>query len=54
VSVIINDFEIVADAPAERPKGGDPSPAPAPSGTPQDVRDVIQRLAERMARLRAH
>ena len=60
MAVIINDFEIVVEPPAEAAAAAEAAPAPAPSTplTPQDLRDVFQqqveRQVERQARLRAH
>ena len=59
MSVIINDFEVVVEPPAEseaaersraQPEG---APAAPPIG-PRDVRDMLRRQARREARVRAH
>jgi hypothetical protein len=56
MAVIINEFEVVVDSPEEQP-AQETAPAeqgPAPSLTPQDIRDVLRHQMERRARLRAH
>ncbi len=56
MSVIINDFEVVAETPPEAPAGESaPVESPAPAGlTPLDIRDILRRQAERMARVQAY
>lgn len=55
MSVIINDFEIVPDAPAVPPPGNRTlAAAPPPAITPQEILDIARHFTERMARLRAH
>lgn len=55
MSVVINDFEVVAEPPPDSgnaPAEGAPAASPGP--TPQDIRDIVRQQAERMARVRAH
>lgn len=58
MSVIINDFEVVVEPPAE--SAGSQAPAeqeeapPQPPMGPRDVRDIVRRQAMREARVRAH
>jgi hypothetical protein len=57
MSVIINDFELVPETPPETPPGeaAAPEPAgPAPSLTPLDIRDILRRQADRLARVQAY
>jgi hypothetical protein len=54
--VVINEFEVVAEAPPVAPPGGAPHEPPAPgpvSWTTYDVEQIVRRQAERAARLRA-
>ncbi len=57
MSVIINEFEVVVEPPAES-AANQPTPTEsAPTSlalTPQDIRDIIRHQAERRARIRAH
>jgi hypothetical protein len=56
MAVIINDFEVVAETPPET-TGGESAPVetqPAGSLTPMDIRDILRRQAERMARVQAY
>lgn len=57
MAVIINDFEVIVDPPAQ-PGGAAPKPTPEPSATPplspQDIREMERHLAERCRRIRAH
>lgn len=55
MGVIINDFDVAAEGPQEAAgeesqPGVSPPPAPL---NPRDVRDLLIRQAERMARIRA-
>lgn len=54
MAVVISDFEVVVEPPA-----GEPAPAPEAAAeqavlTPQEVELLLQRQAERAARVRAH
>jgi hypothetical protein len=55
MTVIINDFEIVAQPPPQPPADtAEPSvAAPQPSWTPADIERVMRRHRERLARVRA-
>jgi hypothetical protein len=55
--VVINEFEVVAEPPPKPPQGHEPG-RPAPTDgtldwTVSDIEQVVRRLAERAARLRA-
>jgi len=54
--VVINEFEVVAEPPAnqstETKQPGPPAKTPAP--TPHDIERILQRQARRFARVRAH
>jgi len=54
MSVIINDFEVVVEPTtgAEAKEAG-PKGTSGPALTPQDIRDILRRQAERSARVRA-
>lgn len=57
MSVIINDFEVVAETLLEAPAGETaPVEAPAPAAplTALDIRDILRRQVERMARVQAY
>lgn len=58
MSIIINEFEIVTEKPPEKTPPGiertDPPMSPTPNLTPQQLRKVMRRQAERTVRLRAH
>jgi hypothetical protein len=55
VAVVISDFEVVVE-----PPGAEPATAPEPPAaervvlTPQEVELLLERQAERAARVRAH
>jgi hypothetical protein len=52
--VVINEFEVIP-APAETAPAEPAAPRPAASGlTPHDIEHVVERLAERAERVRAH
>lgn len=56
MAVVINEFEVVAEAPAA-PEGGGPAaspPAPAGPSTPYDIATIVRHQHERLARVRAH
>jgi len=54
MSVIINDFEIVVEGGAEtEAKGTAPTERAKPVMTPQDIRDILRRQAERTSRVHA-
>jgi hypothetical protein len=56
MAVIINDFEVVAETPPET-TGGEAAPVETPSAvslTPRDIRDILRRQEERMARVQAY
>jgi hypothetical protein len=56
MGVVINDFEIIAEAPSavasQRPE--DRPPPPAAGLRPIDLRDTLTHQARRAERLRAH
>lgn len=55
MAVVINDFEVVAEAPAGAERAEEAAPAaagPAPPA-PQEVELINRRLCERAARVRA-
>lgn len=57
MSVIINDFEVVVEPPPERPgpAAAETPAAPAPETLrPDDVRRVMRRRSQRLARVWAH
>lgn len=56
MSVIINDFEIEIEPPAEQaaPAEQEAAPSPSPALRPLDIEDVLERKTQREARLRAH
>ena len=57
MTVVIHEFEVVAEKPpSSEPAGAAASgqPAPVTPPTPQDIDRVVRRLAERCARVRAH
>lgn len=57
MSVIINDFEVVVETPEPPQSGRTEAPeAPSPKSTlaPIDLDDVLERRAQRDARVRAH
>ncbi len=54
--VVINEFEVIAEAPPAAPPGAAPPEAPAAgavSWTTHDIEQIVRRQAERAARLRA-
>jgi hypothetical protein len=57
VSVVIHEFEVVAERPpapaAEAPETRSVGPAESPS-TPRDIERVLRRQTERTERVRAH
>ncbi|HYN84563.1 MAG TPA: hypothetical protein VER32_04875 [Pyrinomonadaceae bacterium] len=55
MAVVINEFEVVVEAPARAEESAVPgAPSAAPQGaTPQDVELINRRLEERAARVRA-
>lgn len=54
MSVIINDFEIVVEGGTDvEAKGVAPSETAGPMMTPQDIKDILRRQAERTSRVRA-
>lgn len=57
MAVIINDFEVIVEPPAQ-PGGAAPRPTPEPPAapvlSPQDIRELERHLAERFHRVRAH
>ncbi len=59
MTVIISEFEVVAEPPhgesaAQEPASAEGQPAPATSAsTPSDIERILQRLAERLARIAA-
>lgn len=54
MSVIINDFEIVVEAgPETETQEAAAKETAKPTLTPQDIRDILRRQAERSARVRA-
>jgi len=57
MAVIINDFEVIVDTPAQ-PPGRQPSTAteapPPPPLAPQDIHELQCQIAERRQRIRAH
>jgi hypothetical protein len=54
MAVVINEFEVVAEAPAGPAPGAAPANPPAPPPTPLDIEDLLRRQLERCARLRSH
>jgi hypothetical protein len=56
VAVVINEFEVVAEAPATQlpapPQAGSPAEAAPP--TPYELERAVCRLLERAERVRAH
>jgi hypothetical protein len=57
MGVIIDDFEVVTEAPAPPGEGAPPSPQtppPTPGPTPEDVRHIVDARDRRAARLFAH
>ncbi len=55
MAVVIHEFEVVAEKPPrEEAAGAASGPAgPPPPSTPHDIERVLQRLSERLARVRA-
>ncbi len=56
MSVIINDFEVAIENTPEA-AGSEAAPVevqPAAAPTPKDIRDILIRQAERMARVQAY
>ncbi len=57
MTVVIHEFEVVAEKPPTTEPAGAAASAPAhevaPS-TPQDIDRIVRRIAERGARVRAH
>lgn len=54
MAVIINDFEVVVEPPAEtRPPDRPPEPAPPAPPRPQDIERIIRHFEERRARVAA-
>ncbi len=57
MGVIIDDFEVVAEAPAPPGESVPPAPStapPSPGVTPEDVRQIVSLRDQRLARLFAH
>lgn len=58
MAVIINDFEVVVEAPTGAAEPGadtaSPPPMPAPQLTPHDLCDLERHRMERAARVFAH
>ena len=56
MSVVINEFEVVAEPPAPTSGGevAEAAPAPAAAPTPHDVEQIVRRQTERLARVWAH
>jgi hypothetical protein len=55
MSVIINDFEVVVEPPAQQQAPAEPSaPPPSLPMSPIDLEDILRRQAAREARVRAH
>jgi hypothetical protein len=57
MGVIIDDFEVVAEAPAppgEVPQSAPQKPQPSSGPNPEDVRHIVRSRDERAARLCAH
>lgn len=57
MGVIIDDFEVVSEAPAppgEAPQPAPQTPQPSPGPSPEDVRYIVRSRDQRAARLFAH
>jgi len=55
LAVVISDFEVVVEPPGEAAPAADADPeAERPVLTPQDLELLLERQAERAARVRAH
>jgi hypothetical protein len=55
MAVVVSEFELVGEAPAEASgdNKGAAAVAPAPAPTPHEVEQIMRRREERAARLRA-
>ena len=56
MSVMIHDLEVIAQPPPAGAAAEERAEEPAPPATlrPEDVHEILRRLAARQARLRAH
>lgn len=52
MAVVINEFEVVADAPPDRSGPGE-QPEEQAAPMPQDIEQIVRRQLERAARVRA-
>lgn len=53
MTVVVSDFEVVAEAPQDSPAVAEAAAPPAAAPTPHEIEQVMRRQEERAARLRA-
>lgn len=53
MTVVVSDFEVVAEAPQDAPGVVEAAAPPPAAMTPHEIEQVIRRQEERAARLRA-